>query len=174
MRTRTLFSLIPILSIAMLLSGCNPAARQPAGNTEPTPQEIIGGETDDHGCLSAAGYSWCPAKQKCLRTWEEPCEEEEASPERTASKEALEQVFREKYGKGEGEVVVSIQRLKGDYARGGVRFAPFDEPGGGGNFLAYRQGGAWKLAFDGNGGFPCTPLETLGFPADMREGCYEE
>lgn len=35
----------------------------------------IGGETDSHGCLIAAGYSWCEPKQKCLRIWEEPCEE---------------------------------------------------------------------------------------------------
>ncbi len=33
----------------------------------------IGGETDEHGCLVSAGYTWCEAKQKCLRTWEEPC-----------------------------------------------------------------------------------------------------
>jgi len=35
----------------------------------------IGGETDSHGCLIATGYSWCEPKQKCLRIWEEPCEE---------------------------------------------------------------------------------------------------
>jgi len=94
--------------------------------------------------------------------------------EHAIDKEALELVFRDKYEKGEGEAVVSLQQVQGDYARGGVRFAPFNEPGGGGNFLAYREGDAWKLAFDGNGGFPCAPLEALGFPADLREGCYEE
>ena len=36
-------------------------------------QEPIGGETDEHGCLVAAGYSWCDSKQKCLRIWEEEC-----------------------------------------------------------------------------------------------------
>lgn len=36
--------------------------------------ELIGGQTDEHGCLIAAGYSWCEEKNKCLRTWEEPCE----------------------------------------------------------------------------------------------------
>lgn len=35
---------------------------------------IIGGDTDEGGCLIAAGYTWCEPKQKCLRTWEEPCE----------------------------------------------------------------------------------------------------
>jgi hypothetical protein len=36
--------------------------------------ELIGGQTDEHGCLGPAGYSWCEAKQKCLRVWEEKCE----------------------------------------------------------------------------------------------------
>ena len=38
---------------------------------------LIGGETDEGGCLIGAGYSWCPAKQKCLRVWEEACTDED-------------------------------------------------------------------------------------------------
>ncbi len=34
----------------------------------------IGGDRDEGGCLIGAGYSWCQAKGKCLRNWEEPCE----------------------------------------------------------------------------------------------------
>ena len=41
---------------------------------DPQTDKPIGGETDEHGCLNTAGYTWCEAKQKCLRTWEEPCE----------------------------------------------------------------------------------------------------
>ena len=37
-------------------------------------EKLIGGDKDAHGCLIAAGYSWCEVKQKCLRTWEEKCE----------------------------------------------------------------------------------------------------
>ena len=37
-------------------------------------QQLIGGDTDEHGCLIIAGYSWCEIKQKCLRVWEEPCQ----------------------------------------------------------------------------------------------------
>ncbi len=33
----------------------------------------IGGDKDANGCLIAAGYSWCDAKQKCLRPFEENC-----------------------------------------------------------------------------------------------------
>ena len=38
---------------------------------------LIGGETDEGGCLIGAGYSWCEPKQKCLRVWEEPCTDED-------------------------------------------------------------------------------------------------
>ncbi|MEA3230004.1 MAG: hypothetical protein U9P44_03740 [archaeon] len=34
---------------------------------------VIGGDRDEHGCINTAGYRWCEAKEKCLRTWEEPC-----------------------------------------------------------------------------------------------------
>lgn len=32
-----------------------------------------GSDRDAHGCIGSAGYTWCDAKQKCLRTWEESC-----------------------------------------------------------------------------------------------------
>ncbi len=35
---------------------------------------IVGGDWDEHGCLGSAGYSWCEVKNKCLRVWEEKCE----------------------------------------------------------------------------------------------------
>ncbi len=40
--------------------------------------QTIGGEKDSHGCLIAAGYSWCEAKQECIRAWEENCTSEES------------------------------------------------------------------------------------------------
>lgn len=36
---------------------------------------LVGNDFDEHGCKGSAGYSWCEAKQKCLRAWEEPCTE---------------------------------------------------------------------------------------------------
>ncbi len=39
-----------------------------------------GSDRDSHGCIGSAGYTWCEAKQKCLRIWEEPCTEGSAMP----------------------------------------------------------------------------------------------
>lgn len=41
--------------------------------TEPPSDRMIGGDTDEHGCLIAAGYSWCEATDECYRPWEETC-----------------------------------------------------------------------------------------------------
>ena len=40
-------------------------------------QQLVGNDSDIHGCIGSAGYSWCEEKQKCLRTWEEPCQQEQ-------------------------------------------------------------------------------------------------
>ncbi len=40
---------------------------------------LVGGDKDEHGCIGSAGYSWCENKQKCLRPWEEACEESVSS-----------------------------------------------------------------------------------------------
>ncbi|MBN2518532.1 MAG: hypothetical protein JXB14_06795, partial [Candidatus Altiarchaeota archaeon] len=34
---------------------------------------MIGGDRDEHGCLVAAGYTWCEPKGRCIRAWEEDC-----------------------------------------------------------------------------------------------------
>ena len=44
------------------------------------PSGEVGGDTDEHGCDASAGYTWCEAKQKCLREWEEPCEDDGEEP----------------------------------------------------------------------------------------------
>jgi hypothetical protein len=35
--------------------------------------QVVGNDKDAHGCISSAGYSWCEAKNKCLRVFEEFC-----------------------------------------------------------------------------------------------------
>jgi len=74
----TLVGIIIIIVVAVVLFG-GVFAYQYFGQTKvpattESGQKLIGGDKDSHGCLIAAGYSWCEAKQKCLRVWEEPCE----------------------------------------------------------------------------------------------------
>jgi len=38
----------------------------------PCPQ-LVGNDSDAHGCIGSAGYSWCESEQKCVREWETPC-----------------------------------------------------------------------------------------------------
>jgi membrane-bound inhibitor of C-type lysozyme len=38
-----------------------------------TNADLLGGDRDEYGCIGSAGYSWCEAKQVCIRTWEEYC-----------------------------------------------------------------------------------------------------
>ena len=44
-------------------------------------EQVIGGDKDEGECLIGAGYSWCGAKQKCLREWEESCDSGEIDKE---------------------------------------------------------------------------------------------
>ena len=56
-------AILLLLTVSILTFGCI--------NTQ---EPIVGSDTDGHGCKGSAGYSWCEAKQKCLRVWEEPCD----------------------------------------------------------------------------------------------------
>ncbi|MFH1224942.1 MAG: hypothetical protein V1676_04015 [Candidatus Diapherotrites archaeon] len=58
------FGAVLALGLIALSFGC----AQQQGNGQ-----IVGGDKDEHGCIGSAGYSWCGAKQECLRTWEEEC-----------------------------------------------------------------------------------------------------
>jgi hypothetical protein len=51
-------------------SGC---LSQAADQLSKSRTDIVGGYTDDHGCVPSAGYMWCTETQKCYRPWEEPC-----------------------------------------------------------------------------------------------------
>jgi len=60
--------------------------------TTPPPTTIAmmpGSDRDSHGCIGSAGYTWCEAKQKCLRPWEESCLEGSAVPALTPAAPAV-------------------------------------------------------------------------------------
>jgi hypothetical protein len=70
-----------LVLVMILAAGCAKEEK----NDEP---KIIGGDKDEGGCLIGAGYSWCEAKQKCIRVWEENCTEPSTSePSEKACKE---------------------------------------------------------------------------------------
>jgi hypothetical protein len=72
MKKITLFCAI-LIFVALTLNGCSwPWSNKNTTNTSTT--MMPGSDRDAHGCIPSAGYSWCEAKQKCLRTWEETCQ----------------------------------------------------------------------------------------------------
>jgi len=127
-----------------------------------TKPPVVGGDKDEHGCIGTAGYSWCEAKSKCLRIWEEPC-----WPEAT---EAIKQAFADKYKKPLADIRVTVGEADDTHAKGGVGFNMNGVAGEGGNFLAVKADGKWKIVFDGNGGVACSTLVPYNFPASMIEG----
>jgi len=60
--------------VALLLFGCVSQPSQTANLPPiPSPPTLVGGGKDAHGCIGSAGYTWCEAKAKCIRPWEENC-----------------------------------------------------------------------------------------------------
>jgi len=125
---------------------------------------VIGGDKDEHGCLIAAGYSWCEDKGKCLRLWEEACID--------SARESIKEFLAKKYDKKVSEVTITITQETENHAKGSVVF----QPGGSGNsglFLAAKINDEWEVVFDGNGAPDCVNLESYNFPQEMLQNiCY--
>ena len=51
-----------ILWAALLISACS-------GVTQ-LDSPLVGGETDEHGCIASAGYTYSQLRRQCLRPWE--------------------------------------------------------------------------------------------------------
>ena len=49
----------------------------------PCPQ-LVGNDSDEHGCKASAGYSWCETLRECVREWETPCPADDANASATA------------------------------------------------------------------------------------------
>lgn len=172
-----LIIILMFLIASIIVVGAVYACRQSnVGLVNDEGKNLIGGQKDDHGCLIAAGYSWCEVKDKCLRVWEEDCELEMELELEPAESDvsAIKQAFMEKYEKNEREVQVTIEKFNGNYARGGVKFGALGEAAEGGIFLAYKEGEIWKLAFDGNGMIGCSTMSQYDFPENMILGCVDE
>jgi len=68
------------LALLLFAPGC-------AQQAPPTPGPLVGNDSDSHGCIGTAGYTWCAAKAKCLREWEENCTAEVPIPALTSGNE---------------------------------------------------------------------------------------
>lgn len=64
---------VVVLSLGFfVLTACNKAKNDSSENTEEqiTTEELIGGEKDKHGCLTAAGETWSELQQGCIQVFE--------------------------------------------------------------------------------------------------------
>ena len=55
-----------LLTSLIIFSGCS--------NSEQKIDDggiVVGNDSDEHGCIASAGYSWSEEKQECVRPWEE-------------------------------------------------------------------------------------------------------
>jgi hypothetical protein len=50
-------------------------------------REPIGGQRDSHGCLTPAGYGWCPTLKECVQSWITPCPDTPPSESSTQKNE---------------------------------------------------------------------------------------
>lgn len=175
MRTSDAFVGLGLAALLLVGAGCVAAGggRAPAvgpdgaaGGTEPALYAgenvpMVGADRDEHGCIGSAGYSWCEARQKCTRPWEEECF--------ASSEEGVRYALAAKYGKPLADVIVRIDREYQGYARGSVKFGAGAPEGG--MFLAAKQGNRWILAYDGNGGVDCGKIkQDFAFPDEVLKG----
>jgi hypothetical protein len=151
--------------------GLNKQISQPTNTSQSSfPTETpLGGDRDEHGCIPSAGYSWCEAKQKCLRTWEEECVADSSSSEEDM-KAIIKQLIVAKHGPDSEKLDITVSALEGDYAKGGASEAGL----GGGMWFAAKVNGNWELVWDGNGIITCEDVSPYpDFPADMIPECFD-
>lgn len=119
---------------------------------------ILGGDRDEHGCIGSAGYSWCEARKKCLRIWEEKCH---VNPE-----QEIQYFLASKYDKPVDEVIVTITRQTESHLSGGLKFGSALSAGG--VFLARRAGNMWEIVYEGNGSLDCEKMRNeYSFPDEI-------
>ncbi|MBN1325467.1 hypothetical protein JW977_00595 [Candidatus Falkowbacteria bacterium] len=121
---------------------------------------LIGGQKDAHGCLIAAGYSWCEPKQKCLRMWEEDCYGQDLID--------LTAVFAKEHNQIPENVFITIMKNNENYFSGTIRIGAQEVEGGG--FLVRKLENNWQIDYEGNGSIDCVKIKGLGYPEEVLEG----
>src|SRR3989339_1232536 len=116
-------------------------------------------------------FSGCKTNSQPLSVNQEltnqpPVVEEETPTETTV--DTVKGLFANKYDRSLNEVTIVINKETEGYARGLVQMVKRDElPGTGGEFLAAKADGQWKIVFEGIGAIPCADLVGYDFPQDM-------
>jgi len=155
----------------IVVAGCTqsdtPAAIAPINDNQADSniELTVGNDTDEHGCIGSAGYSWCEPKNTCLRIWEQACY---SSPE-----QEIQYRLAKKYNKPVAEITVVATEKTSDYMSGSVSFAApgLPTPAEGGLFLAVKEGNMWTLIYDGNGSIDCNQIkQAYKFPQEMLVG----
>lgn len=140
-------------------------------NADTNQEPMVGNDRDENGCIGSAGYTWCEAKQKCLRVWEEPCIDDRSQADNL--KNAITAQLKSKYRDTNWEMKVEVSKIIGDYASGGVR--PAEGEIGGAMWLAAKTNGDWVLVWDGNGIISCEALTPYpAFPDSLAPECWNE
>jgi hypothetical protein len=137
----------------------------PVSTTIPTSPsgQLVGNDKDEHGCISSAGYSWCGAKNKCLRVWEEGC----PLPEDAALIKAA--LFKKNNWPDDNSLTFVLTENDGKYAHGTV-----NGQGGGGYWYAAKVNGVWAIVADGNGMITCASLKNYpDYPKNLIPSCYD-
>ncbi len=128
-------------------------------------QTLVGDDKDEHGCIVSAGYQWCEAKQKCLRSWEEPCVSE------SSDSDLIKAALVAKYDWDPQDIILTISKNDGQYATGGVRE---ESAMGGGMWFAAKVDGDWQIVWDGNGVIMCENLTDYpDYPKSLIPECYD-
>jgi len=169
-----IFGLITAIIIGLVGLGAYYYGKQQSNNVpvvsvSPT-QPMVGNDKDEHGCIGSAGYTWCAAKNKCLRIWEEPC----TTPTVTENiAELIKQALIKKNNWTNADIEVTISKNEGMFVSGGVKEKSSEV--GGGYFFAAKVNGEWKIVADGNGVITCESLALYpNYPVSMISECYDE
>ncbi len=90
--------------------------------------------------------------------------------ETDALKTAIKEALVSKHGSSAESLTISVSKIQNGYASGGASGS-----GGGGMWFAAKEGGVWKLVWDGNGSILCSDLASYpNFPSSMIGECWND